>query len=126
MTNIFNKSSVREQRRMLRRNMPEEEVILWSVLKNRQLLGQRFLRQYSIGEYIVDFYCPNLKLVIEVDGKSHLGKQAKEYDETRTEFISFTGIKFLRFTNKEIHQNLSKVITTIKNKIREHQNVNTR
>jgi very-short-patch-repair endonuclease len=71
MTRIFNRASEKEKRRALRKNMTKAEVLLWIQLKNRKLLGQRVLRQYSVGPYVVDFYIPKLKLAIEVDGATH-------------------------------------------------------
>jgi very-short-patch-repair endonuclease len=71
MTIAFNRKKDQEKRRSLRKNMPKSEVILWSKLKNRQMHGERFLRQYGVEEYMIDFYCPRLKLAIEVDGESH-------------------------------------------------------
>lgn len=61
--------------------MPNEEIILWSRLKNRQLGGLRFRRQYSVGRYVVDFYCPEVRLVIEIDGDYHFTGEAKQYDK---------------------------------------------
>ncbi len=63
---------------------------------------EKFYRQYSVGPYILDFYCPKKKLAIEVDGSQHYEKENKEYDQTRTEFLSKQNIKVLRFTNLDI------------------------
>jgi very-short-patch-repair endonuclease len=68
MTGIFNRASEKEKRRALRKNMTKAEVLLWIQLKNRKLLGQRVLRQYSVGPYVVDFYIPKLELAIEMAG----------------------------------------------------------
>jgi very-short-patch-repair endonuclease len=70
MTKLFNKKSEKEKRRSLRNNMTEAEKILWLQLKNKRL-GVRFLRQFSVGAFVMDFYCPALKLAIEVDGATH-------------------------------------------------------
>ncbi len=113
MTEIFNKSSQRNKRKILRRNISEPEVILWSCLKAHNTKGYKFRRQYSIGRYVVDFYCPKLRLAIEVDGSSHTGKDAKEYDLVRQKDIEELGIKFLRFTNEEIKNNLKEVLHRI-------------
>jgi very-short-patch-repair endonuclease len=83
MTEVFNKEELKARRRSLRKNMPKSEVILWSKLKNKQILGERFLRQYSVDQYILDFYCPRLKLAIEVDGDSHFMHGAEEQDKVR-------------------------------------------
>jgi very-short-patch-repair endonuclease len=99
---------------MLRRNLPKAEVILWSRLKNKGLDGYKFRRQYSIGKFVVDFYCPRLKLAIEVDGDSHFSEKSEVYDKERQRFIESFKISFLRFTNKDIYENLDEVLAAIK------------
>ena len=71
MSEQFNRKSEREKRRELRASMPDAEVMLWSRLKGRQLLGCRFRRQYSVGSYVIDFFSAEIKLGIEVDGGIH-------------------------------------------------------
>ena len=66
-----------------------------------------------MGNFVVDFYCPRLKLAIEIDGDSHLEEGAEEYDMVRQEYIESTGIKFLRFTNNDIYHNLEGVLNSI-------------
>ncbi len=102
------------KRKILRRNSPKAELILWSALRNRKIGGEKFKRQFSIGRYAVDFYCPKLNLAIEIDGNYHLSPKTKEYDIDRQEFIESLGINFLRFSNKEVENNLQKVIEKIK------------
>jgi len=75
MTKIFNRTDEEFKRKILRRNMPQAEVILWSKLRNKALKGYKFRRQYSIERFVIDFYCPQLKLAIEVDGDSHFCKR---------------------------------------------------
>ena len=93
--------------------MTSTEIILWSRLKSRRLKGFKFRRQYSIGSYIVDFYCPELKLAIEVDGDSHFKESAITYDEVRQRTIEPLGIRFLRFTNIDVRTNLYEVLQAI-------------
>jgi very-short-patch-repair endonuclease len=119
MTLSFNKISEKEKRRSLRKNMPKSEIILWSKLKNKQMQGKRFLRQYSVDQYVLDFYCPELKLAIEVDGDSHFVTGAQEYDRDRQEYIESFGIRFLRFTNTDVTENIDGVCQVIFNKIEE-------
>ena len=95
--------------------MPKAEVMVWLKLKNRQMNGFKFRRQHSIGRYIVDFYCSELKLVIEIDGDTHMGENAESYDKKRQTFIEQFGIKFLRFTNNDVYNNLNGVIEEIIN-----------
>jgi very-short-patch-repair endonuclease len=90
--------------------MTTTERILWSVLKEDKL-GFRFRRQFGIGHYIVDFYCPKKKLVIEADGETHLDQ--KEYDAIRDQFMKEFDMKVLRFTNEEIRNDLSQVLIEI-------------
>lgn len=98
--------------------MTEAEIILWSKLKNKQFIGRKFRRQVSINNYVVDFYCSELKLVVEVDGDLHyLSKETIKYDKIRQSLIEVLGIKFLRFTNTEIYQNLGGVLRTIESKV---------
>jgi len=92
--------------------MTGEERILWEKLRNKKL-GFKFKRQYSIGPYIVDFYCSGLKLAIEIDGGVHSAGNTKEYDKRREEFIKSFEIKILRFSNEEVKSNLYKVLKTI-------------
>ncbi|MBI1888967.1 MAG: DUF559 domain-containing protein [Candidatus Spechtbacteria bacterium] len=113
MTEIFNTHLQRTKRKGLRKSMPLAEIILWLKLKRKQLGGHRFRRQYSIGRFVIDFYCPKARLAIEIDGASHFGRDAEKYDEERQDFIESLGINFLRFTNMEIYKNLDDVISEI-------------
>lgn len=99
--------------------MPEAEVILWSKLRARQLVGCKFRRQYSVGPFVIDFYSPQYKLAIEVDGDSHFVDNAEEYDRQRQQYIEQFGIHFLRFTNADVRTNLYGVLDTIMQKIKE-------
>ena len=117
MTRIFNRHKDIDKRRFLRNNMTKPEIILWSRLKNRQMGGERFLRQYGVEQYVLDFYCPRLRLAIEIDGPSHLVDGADEYDKDRQEHIEAFGIQFLRFSNKEVSDNLNDVCDRIYEKI---------
>ncbi len=109
---IYTKKSEQEKRRYLRNNMTRAEVLLWSELKNKKL-GVRFLRQYSIGKFVVDFYAPEIKHAIEVDGAAHNTDEERDYDNRRQGDIENTGITFLRFTNEEIYEDLHNVIEAI-------------
>jgi len=80
--------------------MPKAERIFWYEILNKQRTGYRFLRQKPVGNYIVDFYCRKLKLVIEIDGDSHL--DSFKYDQMRTKFIEQQGFKVIRFTNNQV------------------------
>lgn len=99
-------------RKNLRNNATPQEIILWSRLRRSQL-GHKFRRQHSIGNYIVDFYCPEKKLIIEIDGGQHDEKNIRKYDENRTKYLESLGLKVLRFWDNEINNNVSGVISTI-------------
>lgn len=113
MTRLFNKTSEKEKRRVLRKNMPPAETILWSKLRGKSLNGLKFKRQYSIGPYIVDFYSPQLKLAIELDGESHFVEGALQRDQVRQAFIESADVTVLRFTNCDIYDRLEGVIEKI-------------
>ncbi len=108
-----------EAAKILRKNMTLPELILWKRLKDRKLFKTRFRRQHPIDIFIVDFYCHEHKLVIEVDGDIHYGNEVKEYDLGRSAEIEKLGIKVIRFTNEEIISNIDAVIIRILNKIDE-------
>jgi very-short-patch-repair endonuclease len=105
MNHIFNKAEYKPRRQALRSNMTETEEKLWQILRGKQM-GVKFRRQHGIGHYITDFYCPELKLVIEVDGDSHSSADAQTYDTIRHDFMASLGIITLRFTNDEVMQNI--------------------
>ena len=88
---------------------------MWNYLRGRQLNGQKFFRQYSVGSYILDFYCPKARLSIELDGESHLPKDQKLYDKERTRYLNGNNIKVMRFWNDEVINNIDIVIQKITN-----------
>jgi very-short-patch-repair endonuclease len=119
MAKVYNKKKYQKRRRALRNNMPKSEVILWSKLKNRQMHGERFLRQYGVDQYVIDFYCPRLKIAIEIDGDSHFMKNAEYRDKVRQEYIERYRIKFLRYTNVDVIDNIDGVCQHIYDEIEE-------
>lgn len=104
--------------RDLRNNSTKSEVILWIHLKGKQIKGYDFHRQKPIGNYIVDFFCNELMLAIEIDGGSHYGNEEK--DQRRQQEIEKLGIHFLRFEDSEIFYSLDKVIKLIEKWIDEY------
>jgi len=119
MTKLYNRTSEKAKRQQLRRNMTKAEFLLWQKLKAKQLEGVKFRSQYGVGQFVVDFYCTELKLAIELDGDSHFQDGAQEYDWERQAFIESVGIRFLRFTNDEVYGNLDGVLERILQKIGE-------
>jgi very-short-patch-repair endonuclease len=121
MGKIFNRKDQSDKRRLLRNNMTKAETLLWQHLKNKQIHGCKFRRQFSIAEFVVDNYSPEIKLAIEVDGVTHLSIDEIEYDKRRQYEIENAGITFLRFTNSEIFENIPYEIDCISNKVLELQ-----
>ena len=119
MTLLYNRTKVKAKRQRLRNNMTEAEKVLWLYLRKRQVLGYKFRRQYSVGGFIIDFYCTELKLAIEVDGSIHLKEDIIIYDKQREWILRSVGIKFLRFTNTQVTKELNKTIKTISKYIEE-------
>ena len=116
--NIHSLSYLKTFRTALRNNLTPAEAFLWIQLQKSQLEGRKFRRQHSIGNYIVDFYCPSEQLAIELDGDGHFNATAEEYDKERDLFIAQFGILVLRFENKQVFDNLEAVFEEIKSNFR--------
>ncbi len=104
---------MKKRRQVLRKNLSKAEAIMWNHLSRKQMSGYKFRRQYSVDQYILDFYCPELKLVIEIDGDSHFMQGSQEQDKARQEHIEAFGIRFLRFTNENVYKNIDGVCQTV-------------
>lgn len=100
-------------RQKLRNQSSPPEKRLWIYLKNNQT-GYKFRRQHGIEKYILDFYCPSKRLAIEIDGKTHDNEFSYGYDEHRTQILQAKGINVLRFSNREIMNNLEGVLQEIR------------
>lgn len=107
--NLGASHQIKNRARELRKNLTKQEKTLWSYLRKRQLQGKYFRRQHPYGIYILDFYCFEANLVIEIDGLIHLKR--KEYDNERTEYLVSSGLKVLRFTNSDIENKIEWVIS---------------
>lgn len=110
MTKIYNQTKDKEKRRELRKQQTPEELIFWAHVKGRRFYGYKFRRQYSIGNYVADFYCSELKLVVEIDGGQHYEEEKIKYDELRTKYFNDLGMKVKRYTNLDIKNNLTSVL----------------
>lgn len=106
---IINMPTQKENARYLRKNMTSQERKVWDVIRNRQFYGYRFLRQYVIGVYIVDFICREKKLIIEIDGGQHNEPKNLEYDKQRSLYLESKGYRIIHFWNNEIDNNLTGV-----------------
>lgn len=117
MTRIYNKTLFKERRRELRHNQTDAEKALWKHLRNKGFRDLKFFRQYSVGAYIIDFYCPEYKLAIELDGGQHADEEIKEYDRARTVYLESLGIKVIRLWNNDVLVNIEGVIEEITRKV---------
>jgi very-short-patch-repair endonuclease len=104
--------------RELRNNSTPSEVLLWKHLKGKQIRGYDFHRQKPLDQYIVDFFCSELMLAIEIDGDSHDYKERE--DQRRQNRLESLGVRFLRFYDHDVKQNMEGVLTTIQQWIKEH------
>lgn len=104
--------AIREFARELRQPQTPTEATLWRHLRNRNL-KYKFRRQHPIDFFIIDFYCADAKLLIEIDGDSHSTKEQQEYDNARTEYLEALGYKVIRFTNNDVRYNINSVVTVI-------------
>lgn len=115
---IKNVSYLKETRKELRRNLTPAEAAFWQLIKNRQIEGRKFRKQFSIENYIVDFCCPEEKLVIELDGSVHNHPQVTENDKYRDERLTDLGYTLLRFENKEVFEQQDWVLDEIRSKFK--------
>ena len=106
--------------KILRKTQTDAEDIIWQSLRNRKILGFKFRRQHPLGKYIADFYCYEAKLVIEIDGGIHNQLENKEYDNGRSFELEELGITVIRFINKEVEDNLEKVLNSIKKHLQKY------
>ena len=117
MHRINNLAKLKDRRRELRRNETKQEKLLWWHLKAGKI-GCKFKRQHSVGGYILDFYCGEKKLVVEIDGGVHNAPEALEYDKVRDNFFKELGYSVMRFSNLEVDSNVFRVLTIIKEKLK--------
>lgn len=113
MSATYNDPSFKDRRQLLRSLQTDVERTLWSRLRDRQILGKKFFRQYGVGAYILDFYCPEVRLAIELDGGQHADSKVKEYDTVRTEYLETADIRVIRFWNNEVIENMEGVLQKI-------------
>ncbi len=114
---LRNDPTLKQRRRELRRNQTNAEMALWAKVRNKQFFGMRFFRQYSIGPYILDFYCPTVKLAVELDGGQHNQSDNREYDAGRSEYLKAQGIDVMRFWNNEVLLDVQSVLSKLALKV---------
>jgi len=117
---VYNQPCLKGVRRNLRQQGISVEKVLWSKIRNKQQ-EYKFRRQYSVGRYILDFYCPKIKLGIEVDGATHGTKMEVKKDVEKEKFISRFGIKIIRFINVDIYNNIDGVLMEIYNQCKRRE-----
>jgi very-short-patch-repair endonuclease len=115
---INNKSELKPFRKELRKRLTPAEATLWKFLQRSQLEGRKFRRQHSVGNYILDFYCPEERLCVELDGAGHFTDAGAEYDNVRTAYLNSMNIKVVRFENKWVFKSLEAVLAEIKSNFR--------
>jgi len=113
MGQLNNKKTLKEIRRTLRNSPTKAEFDLWQQLKGRQLKGKKFRRQHSFGDFILDFYCPEAKLAIGLDGAPHYTEEGRLSDRERDAILESYGIKVLRFSNSKLKEDPSKILKVI-------------
>jgi len=112
MSTLYNRTTTKDHRQKLRNDTTPQERILWKYLKGDQR-GCKFRRQFGIGDYIIDFFCAEKKLAIEIDGSQHFEESATHYDAERSRFLESRGCTVLRFSNDQINTNVEGVVMRI-------------
>ena len=115
---IHNLESSNNRRKELRENLTSAEALLWLNLKKSQLDGKKFRRQHSIGPYIVDFFCAECRLAVELDGEGHMTLSGAEADQRRTEFLKRFNVRLIRFENKDVFDELEGVLEEIRRNLK--------
>ena len=118
MGRFYNKPVLTKTRKQLRNNCTDAEKYLWYELRRSQLCGKKFRRQHSIGNFVVDFYCAEEKLAIELDGEHHFEEEQKKYDDERTKYLNSNGIKVIRFKNTDVIFDRERVVKEIEKQLK--------
>jgi very-short-patch-repair endonuclease len=112
---INNLPHLKPLRKNLRNNLTPAEAKFWKIIRNKNFEGRKFRRQHSVGNYILDFYCPAEGLAVELDGEIHFNEAARDRDRRRKSYLESCGIRVLRFENKLVFDDLEWVLAVIKN-----------
>ena len=113
MPQIHNRPAMEPRRKELRSSLTPAEASLWKSLQRSQVSGKKFRRQHSVGNYILDFYCPECHLAVELDGQGHFNPARWEYECRRTEYLNELKIRVVRFENRDVFEHLEWVLQTI-------------
>jgi len=114
---LYNDPAKKLKRRRLRKDATCAERKLWSVVRGRGIAGLRFFRQYGVGSYVLDFYCPERKLAVEVDGGQHADLHSEQHDADRERYLRQLGILVIRFWNNDVLQNTEGVVERIRGEL---------
>jgi very-short-patch-repair endonuclease len=114
MTYYKNDPDFRDFRTKLRKKLTPAEAALWNILKRSKIEGRKFRRQYGVGKYVLDFYCPSERLGIELDGYGHFSVADVLYDNKRKRFVNHFGIKIIRFDNETVFTHPEWIVERIK------------
>ena len=125
MNKIYYNPKLKELAQQLRNNSTKSEIKLWNYLKGKQLKGYDFHRQKPINDYIVDFFCNKLKLVIEIDGYAHSFEETFERDRKKVKRLNELGLTVLRFSDEDVLNNIEGVLSVIGNFIKEYEKRHT-
>jgi very-short-patch-repair endonuclease len=113
-----NEKYMEEKRKQLRNHSTPAEIALWNLIKNRQLKGRKFRRQFSIDGYVLDFYCPEEKLAIELDGAGHFTLEGQRRDARRDAYMAEQRIRTIRIENEKVFKNTHQVLDDIESHFR--------
>jgi len=114
---LRNNPTLNQQRWELRRNQTDAERALWAKVRNKQFFGTKFFRQFSIGPYFLDFYCPTVKIAVELDGGQHNRSDNREYDVACSEYLKAQGIDVMRFWNNEALLDIQSILSKLALKV---------
>ena len=120
---LYNHKALRERRRELRNNQTPAEKLLWKYISKEKIKGLKFIRQYSAGPYILDFYCSKIRLAVELDGDHHADPEIKTYDLERSKYLKNLDIDLIRFWNNDVLHNIKTVLDKLQNEV---EQLNTR
>ena len=110
---LYYNKKLKNTARILRKNMTDTENLLWSRIRRKQLKGYQFYRQKTVGNYIVDFYCPSARLIIELDGSQHYEEEGTRKDKVRDQYLTGLGFQVMRFPSIEVFDYINGIVDEI-------------
>jgi very-short-patch-repair endonuclease len=116
---IYYNSKLKNTARTLRKNMTDTEKLLWSRIRRKQLKGYQFYRQKTVGNYIVDFYCPSAMLIIELDGSQHYTDKGKQKNKIRDQYLIGLGFQVMRYPSTDVFSTIDGIVDEIYEQLHE-------